>query len=350
MATFLIFLSLLVSYGIRRRNNAGNDFLSPKQTSAIKGIFICMVFLSHASGYVSEVGYKYNGIGDSLFLFVIGALGQCMVVMFMLYSGYGVMESVKKNGINYIRQMPVRRVLTTLLNFDIAVLIFAITSILLGREISATQFLWSLVALDSVGNSNWYIFVILLCYAIATISYFISYKTSPSHKRDRNGLLLLTAGCSAAILVLHFAGQPSWWYDTILAFCAGAAISAHRNWLDSFVSRRYSTILVMSILLFITSRALQPSLGLGLVGNMTTLSFAATTLLITYKINIGNPILNWMGEKLFPLYIYQRIPMLAIATLSPQFVMAHPVLFLAISAIVSAVLASQYKFIQIRLR
>ena len=43
-------------------------------------------------------------------------MGQLVVVMFLFYSGYGIGESYKKKGVNYVQQMPVHRILTTLLN------------------------------------------------------------------------------------------------------------------------------------------------------------------------------------------------------------------------------------------
>jgi hypothetical protein len=246
--------------------------------------------------------------------------------------------------------MPVRRILNTILNFDVAVAIFTIASLAMGRHIGASQFLLSLVALDSVGNSNWYIFIILLCYALAFVSFLLSYSRPGDSSKNENGLICLTAASISSMLVLHFVRQPSWWYDTILAFCAGAAISQHKKKFVALVSRHYSALLATSLLSLAAFRLLAPSRLFGIAGNMTTLSFAFVVLLITYKVKIGNPALTWMGENLFPLYMYQRLPMISIATLYPQFISAHPVSFMAISIAASMALASLYRFIKIQLR
>lgn len=132
------------------------DYLGRTQTDAIKGIFILLVVFSHFMGYVRQAG------GHALNM----PLGQMIVTCFLFYSGYGVMEAIKRQGRAYIKTIPKRRILTTLLNFDIAVLAFIAVDLLLGRALTWQQCLLSFVCWDSVGNSNWYIFAILLCYAV----------------------------------------------------------------------------------------------------------------------------------------------------------------------------------------
>lgn len=43
--------------------------------------------------------------------------------VFLFYSGYGIMESIKNKGEKYISTVPKKRILNVLVNFDIAVLI-----------------------------------------------------------------------------------------------------------------------------------------------------------------------------------------------------------------------------------
>ena len=51
--------------------------------------------------------------------------------MFLFYSGYGVMESIRKKGEAYVVAMPRHRVAGTLINFDVAVLIFLVVDLLM---------------------------------------------------------------------------------------------------------------------------------------------------------------------------------------------------------------------------
>lgn len=166
----LIFLFLLVVYGIRfDREKAYGSYLSRERTDSIKGIFILMVFFSHIKDYIVKAGYEYSGQGDEVFQYFFSFIGQLMVVMFLFYSGYGVMESIRKKGEAYVVAMPRHRVAGTLINFDVAVLIFLVVDLLLGRDVVLSKIVLSFLAWDSLGNSNWYIFAILICYLLTCL-------------------------------------------------------------------------------------------------------------------------------------------------------------------------------------
>ena len=149
-------------------------YLSKDSTNAIKGIFILLVFIRHANQYVSQAGYEYASIGDRMFLMVDGLLAQLIVVMFLFFSGYGIMCSINHGGQNYIRSIPKRRLLNTLINFDVAVLFYVGIAYVVNDSLVLKQVLLSLVGWDSVGNSNWYICVILICYLSTYISFLIA--------------------------------------------------------------------------------------------------------------------------------------------------------------------------------
>ena len=95
------------------------DYISVDKTMSIKGIFIIIVFFAHFNNYVS-----YTAPSDVFYLEYFSKIGQCMVTLFLFYSGYGVMESIKKKNMSYIHKIPVTRILGTLFRFDIAILMF----------------------------------------------------------------------------------------------------------------------------------------------------------------------------------------------------------------------------------
>lgn len=86
MILLYVFLLPLICW--RLRPIAFNDaYLSRRETTSVKGVFTLLVFFSHFSGYVSPDG----GRADALFRAVNSGIGQLMVVMFLFYSGYGIM-------------------------------------------------------------------------------------------------------------------------------------------------------------------------------------------------------------------------------------------------------------------
>lgn len=81
---------------------------------------------------------------------------QLVVVPFLFYSGYGVMNSIKNKGTAYVNSIPRNRVLNTMVNFGVAVSIFICMNLILGIPMELKQAILSYLSWESVGNSNWY--------------------------------------------------------------------------------------------------------------------------------------------------------------------------------------------------
>ena len=242
---FLLFL-LVISRLKFSQQGFYVDNLSFDTTNAIKGIFIALVFVKHATPYILNSGYVFdNSLWSRAFLFIDAQVGQWIVVMFLFYSGYGIMESIRKKGLDYVQSIPRKRVLTTLVNFDIAVGLFAIVALLLHKDYSLKTYLLSFTGWESVGNSNWYIFVIMLCYLIAYLCFRL-----PIVKKEalvtRAILCFFLLGFS--VLVLSFL-KSFWWYDTMLCFGVGMLYSVWRERIEVILKRYYWLILPMVLVL-----------------------------------------------------------------------------------------------------
>ena len=120
--------------------------------------------------------YTYTSEFDKLGGNVSRTLGQMIVVMFMFYSGYGIGESVKRKGMGYIKSFPKNRVLKTLLHFDVAILIYFILSLILELNYPSGQVALAFIGWTSIGNSNWYIFAVIILYVITWIAFSIFRK------------------------------------------------------------------------------------------------------------------------------------------------------------------------------
>ena len=88
-----------------------------------------MVFLIHFGSYV-----QLNNSIDLPYIKLRSLWEQTIVTIFLFYSGYGILESIKKNK-NYVNTIPVNRFLKVLINFDLAVILFWIVQSLLGKSI-----------------------------------------------------------------------------------------------------------------------------------------------------------------------------------------------------------------------
>ncbi len=79
------------------------DYMAKETTGAVNGLFTLLVFLSHASSYLS-----LDGPVDAPYLSFRNYLGQLIVVPFLFYSGYGILESIKSKGMPYVKAIPFR--------------------------------------------------------------------------------------------------------------------------------------------------------------------------------------------------------------------------------------------------
>lgn len=100
MDLLVVVLAIVCFYGLRFSWAGHADYIDRGQTDSIKGIFAIIILYSHMRwGIIPPPSGSY----DRLFIFMLNFLGQLMVVMFLLYSGYGIMESLKRNKEKYIK-------------------------------------------------------------------------------------------------------------------------------------------------------------------------------------------------------------------------------------------------------
>lgn len=302
---FILFLCfvLLCLWKMRPRlHGFHEDYLSVEKTASVKGIFALTVCFSHFLWYC--LPQLKNPWDLRLEHFLHTVIGQMMVTLFLFYSGFGVMESIRKKGRPYVKSLPKKRVLKVLLDFDLAVCAFALLYALTKGMPTLSQLLTSFLAWEApFGNSDWYIFAILWGYLLTFFAFFIA--------KDRHfaGALLLTA-----LSVLYYAAlrqfKPIYWCDTYFCYVLGVWYSLLREKLEKLICR--------SDLMWLLS------FGLSLAGwylcwkrdwsvpchLAKMLFFTLGVVIFTMKVSLHNPALEKLGKLTFGIYILQRIPML----------------------------------------
>lgn len=321
---FLAILAVAVALGIRPvRWNDG--YIDKASTSTINGVFIVLVFLSHFAQYAPVACSNLVG----------RYLGQLIVVPFLFYSGYGCYVQYAKRGKKYLKEFPVKRVLPTLVNFDIAICFFALTALLIGNAPALRTLLLSFIGWESVGNSNWYIFAIILCY----LAFWLSFSLVP--KTVRGGVLFSLLG--VVVLALSLV-KPVYWYDTIMSFGSGVIYGMYRPVIEPMVKKRY-WLVVATLAAVLCAFAFSPILGRLhlLTYNFYGVVFALFVVVCSMRIRFSSPVFKWCGEHLFPLYIYQRIPMIIFSALHPAaFEDWRCSIYLVLSAFIAIIVASLY--------
>ncbi len=331
MSLVIITLALLclisLKVGIK---NPVEDYISPKGTLAVKGLFVIIVFLSHSAGYVTYG----SGLIHSLMTKTCSALGQLMVIPFFFYSGYGIAVSAATKK-DYGKNLPKKRILPLFMKFAFAVILYLIAAAVTGTRYSAYKIISAFFGWESVGNSNWFVFATFALY----IASYIGFGFFKNRKTAVTVTTLLTFVYIGAMMA---AGKEILWYDTVLAYPLGMIFALSKDKFDT-VTKKFSSWLIMSALcgtaflgfwyLFKITEG-HPVSIMALI--FKGLFFATGILLITRRFSPRNKILSFFGKHVFGIYILQRLPMLLLERFFPTF---HPVLFSAISFVSTVVLA-----------
>lgn len=307
MLIFFILLIALMLYKCKARATTfDTQYLSVENTTAGRGIFALLVMFSHVKGYISFGDFFL----DSSYVSITNFLGQTIVTLFLFYSGYGIMEGVKKKPA-YFDGFLETRFVKTLLHFDIAILFYwFMCEVLLGEHVTFSRLIQSFIGISSIKNSNWYVFCTLILYL------FVFFMFKLFGKRPLiaiGGVVLL---CIGYIFVAKNE-LPFYWFDTIFCLPLGLLYSHFKKQIDNLMQGNnliYLGITAATVTLFVLISLFHSSSFLP-VAIVRNLLFVLSWVFISMKITFNNKILNWLGVHSFSIYIIQRIPMNLLAHL-----------------------------------
>ena len=266
-------------------NNYFSDYLSLEKTTSIKGIFILLILFSHCA---NSLVLKDN-IFNSAYSVFMNIMGQSVVVMFLFYSGYGVMLSAVRKGQTYVKRIPYKRIFKTLYHFIIAVLLYLILQTAFGKTYSLTHILLSMIGWESIGNSNWYIFVILSLYLLSYAALSIC-KNKP---KAAVALMFLLTG--ALIVVLYYTKRDAFWWDTAICYPLGMLYFVLQDKVEYLMNKRkgYWWISFIALLILFAVTGLFRVYPINSILNHAI--YALGVLLFTMQVQVHNKILCFFG-------------------------------------------------------
>ena len=299
MTIVLGVFALLCLFGLRF-SGFNKNYIDRKSTVQINGIFVFLVLLSHFCGYY----------GDALpipfsttYLEIRRMLAQLVVTTFLFFSGYGIMESIKRKGSAYVNNIPLK-VIDLINSFVIAILMYVLLNLYIGRDMSVSQVLLSFIGWESIGNSNWYLFDILGLYLLT----FASFKMCDG-KPKPSILLNLVLMLGFMWFVGNYRSGMRW-YNTLLCYWAGMLYSYNKAWIDQHVMRNAMTYLCTGAVLigcFIYTYHRRDAINYYIAH---AIFFSFIVCWAAMIVQLKSPILTWLGDHIFGIYILQRIPML----------------------------------------
>lgn len=327
MDAFLVILAIIVIKDcVFGRQKTQDEYLSVSNTTAIKGLFTILIVFSHFVTY-----YPVNPL-DGTYRLMKTHLSQAVVIPYLFYSGYGMICRVEQKGKDYMRTIITRRVPSFLIGVACALVCYLVLGVIRNKFFSLSTILLSLIGWESLGNSNWYIFGILGEYLIFWISFQVI-RIRDNRLSRLGGLLLTTLLTGAFVVWIRSMGRPTWCYDTLLMFPLGVAWGLYHQKLDRFLHEHdilwiLSLVLIFAVYMFSFGRR-----GSGLKWyTVWCVAFALMMVLLSMRMHLGGPVLNFFGKHIFSIYILQRISMILLSDLGWAEQMPHMSLILAMLA------------------
>ena len=307
MVFALLLLLLLILYGIKISGPGkfNEDYLKKEVTTSINGIFVILIVFSHYKQYAD-----FGGVYDAPYLALREHLNQMVVASFLFYSGYGMMEAIKRKGEAYVDKLP-SKFWQLLFRFDIAVILFLILDKILGIEYPPTQIALAFTSWTSVGNSNWYITAILMIYVCMFLAFKVSFRITPAHAK-KTGILITIILIIGCVFMQIRMGRPGYCYNTMILASLGMLWSEYKSALEKVIMKNeFTYLLALAVTVAVYAVSFPHRKEYGIEGyTVWAVAFTILLVLITMKARIHNKILEWFGAHVFSIYILQRIPMM----------------------------------------
>ncbi|WP_019678401.1 acyltransferase family protein [Ruminococcus flavefaciens] len=299
----LLFIPFPEIKALGKSNVYHDDYLLPNNTLPIKGFFVVWVFFRHSRDYITISDTFFNRIYMNIDYYA----GQLIVVAFLFYSGYGIYESIKTKGTQYIKNFPKKRLFRIWFRFAICLSFFLVFNIITNRTYPVKTILLSYIGWESIGNSNWYMFAIFSLYIFIYISFRFFKKLESVIP-----LIIFTLLASCFIDVLYFFELGIWWYNTILCFVSGMWYSRYKKEIDCVVQKNdiaYCRTLLCSIFIFAVlyygHLKYSPQIMI-----FTAPIFALIIIFLSMKVKFRSKLLSFLGDHVFSIYILQRLAFL----------------------------------------
>lgn len=225
----VVFILSLIGIRFQKCNAKENTYLTKNSTNAIRGIFIILIAMALFLRNVS--GTTYSQFDTPLFSFSSDYV-QLLFVPFFFFSGYGIFETFKDLGKSYARRIPLQQILRHYLSYFISWILFAVTALALESNYSIQDYLLSSIGLSTIGNSNWFVFVMIFLYLISFTSFRIADK--------KTAVIIHLVLVVFLYFMLKTFAQPGseFLWNTMPAYVVGVTYSYLKEKIERFIFKK----------------------------------------------------------------------------------------------------------------
>ena len=298
------------------------SYLSPHNTTCLKGVFAVFVLIHHL--------YQYSGLfHNSPLGMIFQALGYLSVGMFFFYTGYGMMCSKNKEG--YVKRIGKKRILPLYIFYVFLILLYSLWRIALGYSVTPFLLLQSFIFGNTIVQLGWYLQTIF-------VVYFILWGVFSLVKNEIKCLIVTGIALLFYCFICKCIGLPSTWYESIFCVLFGMTWAVYKDSIDRIIVKRRWRALAFSGFTFVL---LFGGGYLVLFSKMlSTVVFAAFINVLTIVLPsylYSNMITKILGEYSLEIYVCQGFFLLL--RKEGRIYINNPYVFIGIVIIGTAILA-----------
>ena len=280
-----------MNYGLINKNN----------TIQIKGILVLLLFFHHIYQVTSLFSGTYIG-------FALQSLGYFAVAGFFMLSGYGLMVSFNIKGIDYIKQLPIRKIFPLYFINAILVPIYLFVSLLKQNTPVHAADIWQsfLIGRTIVGN-GWYLQVQILLYLL----FFFSFYKSKSTIRS---IITVSCLCVLYMVLAKCFGLSERWFISVPAFVVGIIIALPKFNSALNIKKLYLWfvgfgLLVLTLGLYLIGKLLSVKWLSFLFVCIAAIMFALSIIILEKLINTDFGFIRFFGKISLEFYLCQGLVM-----------------------------------------
>jgi len=293
--TIILLVVSLLGTTLAPKKTVFDDYLSPKVTSPIKGVCALLVMLHHIS-------QRLDPMESSIYQ----NIGFLAVAIFFFYSGYGLTVN-RLTKPNYMHPFLRRRVTSMLIPFFATNILYVLAFSVIGAGNYNPLLLISQVfGKDQLNVNAWYIVALFWFY----VAYWVSFRFL---KSERKGWIFMAVFIWVYIVACGLWSPGVWWYNTAFCFLLGMAWATFRDKLHRLFSRgTWLWMLVPVVIVCIGVKTYiacySTNLALTFFGSAAaSLAFAWLIVLLSMKIRLSNPIVEFLGKYSFEIYLIHHL-------------------------------------------
>lgn len=294
MDLFIVALIALPIIGIKvSKAGFGDNYLSLQQTNQLKGFFALVVILHHLAQRTK---------GGVLFPF-FNHVGYLAVSIFLFISGYGLMLQYMKRKEEYIKHFLSRRLLKVVMPYLIAIVIYYVSYLIIGLEMSITIALKTFLTGYPIVAHSWYVLAIIFFYLV----FYLSARLFKNHYNYM--IIAVLAGSVLYCIICNKMGFGTWWYNTCICFLLGMIWAIYEKQISAWLDKRW----LISFLISLGGAVLFYQLArkyshIGLQYHLTThylssIFFCFTVIIAGKKLQFENKLLKYLGDISYETYL-----------------------------------------------